>query len=410
MASNEAAGIKDIVTCTICLSYYKDPRLLACSHTYCYDCIKQLIQGDQFVCPLRDGTSIKAKDVKKLPVNRTAKDVVEFLSNTFQNTANLKCENCTINQSVYWCEKCECYLCQTCSQTIHSHKIHQNHVIVAASQKSLPNLCSDHPDEKLKYWCITCEDVVCRDGLLLKHKDHNYTNLQDIVNETKLKIQSSLQPIRQNLEKAAEKTRSIIEEQRLRHEATKIDIDETFTKLQTLLKQRKKELMNQFDKCQQNEIAILESYQRDISEQMSIIRARETLIQQISDHNSNIQFMKMRNTLLDDDQQINQLARRFDQESTFPKVSFNKNTEIEQKIAEYGTVEIDNIAISLSDTQVKNNFTTLNLSLSSGMSLYSRYEADRGRGYLFQLNNPLMIQSVQLEASIYRQSICLHMQ
>ena len=138
MASNEAARIKDIVTCTICLSYYKDPRLLPCSHTYCYDCIKQFIQGDQFACPLRDGTSIETKDVEKLPVNRTAKDMVEFLSNTFQDTVNLKCENCTLNQCVYWCEKCECYFCQTCSQTVHSHKINQNHVIVTASQKSLP--------------------------------------------------------------------------------------------------------------------------------------------------------------------------------------------------------------------------------------------------------------------------------
>ncbi|CAF4221692.1 unnamed protein product, partial [Adineta steineri] len=67
-------SLSELVKCPICLDYYNDPRLLPCSHTFCFTCITQLanhrtknddddndssISSDEeyrFICPLRDGT------------------------------------------------------------------------------------------------------------------------------------------------------------------------------------------------------------------------------------------------------------------------------------------------------------------------------------------------------------------
>ncbi|CAF1935805.1 unnamed protein product [Rotaria magnacalcarata] len=403
MANNAPTFIKDISTCAICLDYYKDPRLLPCSHTYCYNCINQLTKSNQFTCPLNDGTIINAEGISKLPMNRTAKDMAEFLSSITQDYTSLKCGNCATNKCTYWCEKCDSYLCVTCSDNIHSQKILQNHAVVPSNQKPSSNICSDHPDEKLKLWCVTCEILVCRDCLLFKHKDHVYTSLQDIAQETKLKIKLSLQPIRENLEKTASKIHSIIEEQHQHYEATTLEIDETFQQLYTSLESRKIKLMEQLNEYRGKEKSLLERYQADINEQLKAIQAREALVQQIFNNNDSIQIMKMRKTLVDYDQTIDQQYHRIEQGCTFSKAGFNIGIDLKRIIDEYGTLKTEDIMLNPNGVQPKRNYISLNLSRPSVKNSTYQYEAQRGRGYLFQMQKPLKIRSVQLEASIHGQ-------
>ncbi len=72
--------LEELVTCSICLHHYSDPRLLPCSHTYCFECIQNLIKSSIFECPLRDGTTLTQNTIATLPMNRTAKDMVELVS------------------------------------------------------------------------------------------------------------------------------------------------------------------------------------------------------------------------------------------------------------------------------------------------------------------------------------------
>ena len=38
--------------CPLCSSEYKDPRVLPCTHTYCFNCIRdKLIKNDRVTCP-----------------------------------------------------------------------------------------------------------------------------------------------------------------------------------------------------------------------------------------------------------------------------------------------------------------------------------------------------------------------
>ncbi|CAF2738478.1 unnamed protein product [Rotaria sp. Silwood2] len=296
-------------------------------------------------------------------------------------------------------------MCTTCSKNIHSQKIHKNHTVVSTNQKRFPNTCSDHPDEKIKLWCTICENHICRDCLLFKHKDHTYTSLQDIVQETKSKIQSSLQPIRENLEKAAVTADGIIEQQHQHYTTVKLDIDEAFKKLQSFLEIRKSKLIQQLDSFRAEETSILEKYQADMNEQLKTIKAREVLVQQMFDNNDSIQIMKMKKTLLDYDQQINQQCRRLEQGCTFAKASFNVSTDMQQKIAEYGVIKSENVVLAPDGAEAKKN--NMFLDLSRPLCEYStcQYETSYGRGYVFQLKNPLKIRSVQLEASIHGQVV-----
>lgn len=81
----------DLMTCKICHSYFDDPRLLPCSHTYCFRCIREKaspISGD-FVCPMKDGTTITRNQINSLKPNDA---MCEIIQNELDDTDSIASE------------------------------------------------------------------------------------------------------------------------------------------------------------------------------------------------------------------------------------------------------------------------------------------------------------------------------
>lgn len=79
---------EDLMTCKICLKYYDDPRLLPCSHTYCFQCIRKEISGinGNFTCPMNDGTTIQRNQITSLRANHAIREVIESQANISSTT------------------------------------------------------------------------------------------------------------------------------------------------------------------------------------------------------------------------------------------------------------------------------------------------------------------------------------
>ena len=102
--------LQELVTCAICLDHYQDPRLLPCSHTFCFQCIEKAVKNGNFNCPFQDNMKINQNDITQLPINRAAKDMVEFVLSINLPTDkkfNQQCDNCSENQAVNWCNNCK---------------------------------------------------------------------------------------------------------------------------------------------------------------------------------------------------------------------------------------------------------------------------------------------------------------
>ncbi|CAF3716466.1 unnamed protein product [Rotaria sp. Silwood1] len=86
MATNRSVTVENLITCVICRESFKDPRLLPCSHTYCWECIERMASEnkDQFECPLRDGFVAMKEDISSLPLNRAIRDLVELHDDAIQ--------------------------------------------------------------------------------------------------------------------------------------------------------------------------------------------------------------------------------------------------------------------------------------------------------------------------------------
>lgn len=115
-------SLEETLTCPICLDLFDDPRLLPCSHTFCWKCLHPTRNHRATVtCPLCRSFSTG----QTLPVNRIVSALVEQCraeqsdaSRTMQIAA--KCYDCKSYQKLDLCYHCDTLLCSKC---FHRHEI-----------------------------------------------------------------------------------------------------------------------------------------------------------------------------------------------------------------------------------------------------------------------------------------------
>ncbi|NWI87342.1 TRI59 protein, partial [Pitta sordida] len=77
--------LEEELTCAVCYSIFAEPRVLPCSHTFCRDCLEELLQHSSGSCPgrrlrcpsCRALLEIPAAGLQSLPVNFALKAVIE---------------------------------------------------------------------------------------------------------------------------------------------------------------------------------------------------------------------------------------------------------------------------------------------------------------------------------------------
>ncbi len=398
--------LQDLVTCALCLDHYQDPRLLPCSHTFCLNCMEKLVRNGKFDCPLRDNTSINQNDIKKLPVNRTAKDMVDYLLRMDVSSGKKAlrlCDNCNENQAVKWCDKCTLHYCESCSISVHSIKALQSHIIVPLADK-VQSLCADHPDEKFRYWCNQCVTLVCRDCLLFKHKDHSFLPIKDAATEAKTKFQEIIQEteaIKQNLTKLSEKTKEVADQQRRTTRTQKQDIEETFTNLQRQLEERKNTLIKQLEDQQLDTTNKLATQQTIIDQHLNLSIIQELYIKKMLESNDPLQILKFSSTLSQNHPDFTEQYTKIDEGYTTTNHMFGKNdkdlAQISENISKLGNINNQPHEIKREDFKTKSPI--LDISKPGGGARLTESHVNYGRGYKFTLSKPLKIRSIRVRSN-----------
>ncbi|XP_066265513.1 tripartite motif-containing protein 2-like [Branchiostoma lanceolatum] len=221
--------------CTICLEPFKDPKILPCLHTFCEDCLKKFIAQDKvnnkFQCPTcRAETVLLNAGVAGFKNN----SFVESLSDTVQAHKSLVskdddkvlCDNCEEEVACYGCVVCEEFLCDECACGHGRGKRTRSHGVIGVAElkeqlitkmgslksKPLP-ICPKHQDEKMKFYCETCEHPICRDCWVLQHKDHKYGYLADAVCNVRAEIKDKLEAAQLKLAEYRDKATTVAKKQ-----------------------------------------------------------------------------------------------------------------------------------------------------------------------------------------------------
>ena len=212
----ETNGQTEELACGLCNKGYRDPRHLSCLHSFCFDCLKQHVNKNNWkktlLCPLCQ----KEMNIPKPGIDAIEKD---YYIRARQEVDNLKmtslCENCT-DGSPARCRCLECLinlckLCQSSHVNSDTDKVHRflEFVEPASDTKSakfsLPTkmtytrFCRVHVSEEMTIYCCKCDIVVCKICKEAKHRTHTVQDAKDVAKITKDFISPLLGSIKEYL-------------------------------------------------------------------------------------------------------------------------------------------------------------------------------------------------------------------
>ena len=139
----------------------------------------------RITCPkCRAESAVPAGGVKNLPANFHINSMIDELG---LKREVLKCKECVKDEPVVaYCRTCSSNLCQFCNEHHkRSRRFHGHKTVTVAKLRSnkdvniypkfISLVCKDHNIELL-FYCETCEQLVCKQCVIKKHYDHNYSN------------------------------------------------------------------------------------------------------------------------------------------------------------------------------------------------------------------------------------------
>ena len=213
--------LEEQLTCPVCLDLYTNPKTLPCLHSFCEACIERFPQdkeGETYYlsCPTcRHHTELPGEGAGAFPVAFTVNNLKEVhsLMKKVSDPQQVTCDNCTTANATGYCQDCSKFLCQKCIDIhkgwapIAHHQIISLDEVTATSVSQLlpaqqqPTLtCSTH-GKKMKIYCETCDDVICRDCTVRTHKDHEYDLVSASYTKHCQELEHSLNPVKGKIEK-----------------------------------------------------------------------------------------------------------------------------------------------------------------------------------------------------------------
>lgn len=197
MAVNVSLGeLSDILECAICLDPVRNPKTLACHHSYCKNCLDNLVDFDEngaavIQCPRA------CKRLTRIPREQTTNDLgVEFMlkrivdvmvtkekkkERSLNNVFSKCCEQCNHSFQGY-CAVCDTLVCAT-SSIKHTSCKHILPISFNIKDKKMSPQCEKHKSDA--YWVCCDNEFICKYCIKRDHKGHPYDSIEEHVETLK---------------------------------------------------------------------------------------------------------------------------------------------------------------------------------------------------------------------------------
>ncbi|XP_035658558.1 tripartite motif-containing protein 2-like [Branchiostoma floridae] len=205
-----AEGIREELTCSICLELFTRPKVLPCGHTFCQDCLQDLASRQvPLQCPC-------CRRQVRLPPHG-------------QGVAGLPDSHIIANM----CGRLR-------QQTSLSGETRE--------QPQSGNRCSFHPSTVLKLYCKQCQVPVCEQCLEEAHDDHRTTTIKKAAQQRISTVQTLMKEGRNIMESYLSFLRSLREEEKALNETkrqTDNSIIQAYNQMMQKLTDRKNHLLSE---------------------------------------------------------------------------------------------------------------------------------------------------------------------
>ncbi|XP_070579165.1 tripartite motif-containing protein 2-like [Ptychodera flava] len=196
MATGETQFLEKIdenfMVCGICSERFKNAKNLPCLHSFCEECLSQLVKKTRKLeCPIcRRSHLVPDEGVSGIPTNFFVNELVEEFRKREGCSYQTRCEGCEEQQSVKHCIECDINLCTVCAKSHSRVRISKSHQVLTLkeykSAKSTDPIsvqgstyCTSHEDFFIEFYCFTCDAPVCLKCTALDHRSHDYRCVKD---------------------------------------------------------------------------------------------------------------------------------------------------------------------------------------------------------------------------------------
>ena len=274
MAAKEVKKATVNLTCPICYQLFNNPKYLPCHHSYCEQCLEKMQVQNKITCPeCRNEAKVPPGGVKDLPnnffINRMVDELV--LKRKVEGEEEVKCDECDEDEPVVaYCPDCNMFFCQICNELHKRSKRFRGHGIVPLtelrSNKSIPleakikiPICKEH-DEQLKYYCETCEQLICMYCTVKEHNGHNHDPVKKMATKYRNELKDVTAPVDEMIRDLSEAHDNIDKmKKKIRRQGDEVDkkIDQHYNELfQKLMKQKEQVKQQAHDAVSQKEKAL----------------------------------------------------------------------------------------------------------------------------------------------------------
>ncbi|XP_038062723.1 E3 ubiquitin-protein ligase TRIM56-like [Patiria miniata] len=206
--------------CSICHERYQQPKILECLHSFCEQCLLKYCskkhQGAAAIpCPVcRQETKLPEVGVQGLKTNFHLIGLVEELKLQEKIVGSgdtcLLCDVCEEdNEATQRCLDCGQYMCSVCSRMHLRFAATSNHKVaplkdiregkVTVTKKHLKQhpKCLIHEGEVARFFCTSCELLICRDCTVINHRmpEHTYIERDEATSVFKQSLAELFTPL-----------------------------------------------------------------------------------------------------------------------------------------------------------------------------------------------------------------------
>ena len=291
-------NLKKQLTCSICLDTYTEPKTISCLHTFCCECLeKHAIENQRrgkFRCPECQAEIDLPQGYRfdRLPNSFFHKNLLGVLEA-------------------------------------------EDHRAILRQQKET---CSQHTEERLRYYCSTCEACVCPICVTEDHRGHAFDVLEKAVQEDQKNILSTVQAIKEKADlfraqlKKLEKTSEDVE---MTIAIVKQEVSEATERVITKTRQQEKQLLESLEITRRKRIERINSAKLELESLIKKINQAAEFAENLMQRRSAVDIMENKNKLR---QKLEELRR-----AEVPKhrqATFVKFTAASQHNFKLGSIQV----------------------------------------------------------------------
>ena len=352
--------LKNKITCKVCKKFYNNAKTLSCLHSFCVSCLRTLRTEDNeesLSCSeCAKVTPIPLGDVNNFPdafaLNRKLEEY-RFLQKVLGRT-EAKCEKCSGKsvKATMFCEGCSKFVCDLCV-TIHkswseftSHKLMKLSDLKDAYQSYIPDhsttpKCKDHGKE-CTIFCETCKKEICHECIIKSHRDHRYNLVADSAKQHRADMEKKLYDIDgipEQMNKAINKLDSLTNGLSARGKVVNKEVVDTFTKLESVVVQRKSTLLDQATSMVDTKVKLLQDQKKVLVEVKAKVMSCQEFVKQTIENGRNPEFFLLEKQMMD---RISEVGKEFTCTELTPveepQVQFTVDTDLASSLDTLGHI------------------------------------------------------------------------